>query len=97
MKASSWKLILTRSKKFSTIQRRSSDLRLVTGLFDQSEVEGGAGVFEEFDSFAGQDPVVVLIRLRQEHVFIANAEAGDPVLEAAVILVEGDHDGHELI
>jgi hypothetical protein len=53
--------------------------------------KGGAGVFAEFDPSAGADLVLVLIRLRQEHVSIVDAETGAPVLETLVLAVEGDH------
>ena len=73
------------------------DACVLAGLFQELAPEGVAGVFEELDPSAGQDPAFVLIRLREEHVPFVGAEAGDPVLEASVFAVEGDHGGHEFI
>jgi hypothetical protein len=67
------------------------------GLFEDLAVEGRPCVFAQLDPPAGEDPGLVLIRLRQEHVPVVNGEAGDPVFEARVLLVEGDHDADEFI
>ena len=74
-----------------------SDEGFVAGLLQQLTVEGGAGVLGEFDPSAGLDPIVVLIRPRQEHVPIVDAEAGYTVLEAYAVTVEGDHGPGEFI
>jgi hypothetical protein len=74
-----------------------ADLRFVARLLQKFAFEGGAGVLAEFDPPAGQDSRPVLIRLRQEHVPIVDAQASDPVLEAHVLVVEGDHDKGEFI
>ena len=69
----------------------------LAGLFEDLALEGRPGVFAQLDPSTGEDPVPVLIRLRQEHVPVVNGEAGDPVFEACVLLVEGDHDADEFI
>jgi hypothetical protein len=94
------KLVVVRSVEVEEVlddPEQVSDPGSLAGLFEDLPLEGRPGVFAQLDPSAGEYPVFVLIRLRQKHVPVVNGEAGDPVFEACVLLVEGDHDADEFI